>query len=47
MKEEFDLHQVNKTWKLTELSQSRKMLFGCWVYKKKYNSIAAIEQYKA
>ena len=34
-KEECDLHQVNKTWELTELPQGRKVIPGRWVCKKK------------
>ncbi len=37
VKEEFDLHQVNKTWELTELPQGRKVLLGRWVLKKGSN----------
>ena len=47
MKEEFDSHQVNKTWELTELPQGRKVLPGRWVYRKKYGPTGAIERYKA
>ncbi len=32
---ECDLHQVHKTWKLTELPQSQKVILGRWVYKQK------------
>ena len=33
VKKECDLHQANKTWELTELSQGPKVLPGRWVYK--------------
>lgn len=46
MKEEFDSHQVNKIWELTELPQGRKVLLGRWVYRKKYGPTGAIERYK-
>ncbi len=47
MQEEFDSHQVNKTWELTELLKGRKVLPGRWVYKKKYGLTGAVERYKA
>ncbi len=45
MQEEFDSHQVNKTWELTELPKGRKVLPGRWVYQKKYGPIGAVERY--
>ena len=47
IKEEFDSHQVNKTWELTELPQGRKVLPSRWVYRKKYGPTGAIKWYKA
>ena len=47
MQEEFDSHQVNKTWELTELPKGRKVPPDRWVYKKKYGPTRAIEKYKA
>lgn len=47
MKEEFDSHQVNKTWELAKLPQGQKVIPGRWVYKKKYGPTGAIERYKA
>ena len=35
VKGEYDLHQVNKTWELTELPQGRKVIPGRWVCKEK------------
>lgn len=36
IKEEFDLHQINKTWELTKLFQGQKILPSQQIYKKKY-----------
>ncbi len=33
MQDEFDSHQVNKTWEITELPKGRKVLLGIWVLK--------------
>ncbi len=46
MQEEFDSHQVNKTWEPTELPKGRKVVPGRWVYKKKYGPIGEVERYK-
>ncbi len=35
LKGEYDLHQVNKTWELTELPQGRKVIPGRWICKEK------------
>ena len=45
MQEEFDSHQVNKTWELTELPKGRKVLLDRWVYKKKYGPTGSFEIY--
>lgn len=47
IKAKFDLLQVNKTWELIKLPQSQKVVFGQWVYKKKYGPLGAIKHYKA